>query len=305
MFNVMRRWLIVKYGRGRDVPALIEGGLGDMASVHDGVGFIGVGRLGEPMVQRLLSAGFPVTACVRRPDVADRLRTSGAGIASSVAEVARNSRIVISCLFSDDQMLRALGGRDGLFAQMQQDSLFVSHTTGTPGTLTRIAAESRGGSRVTMLDAPVSGTAADIAAGHLTVMIGGQAQAVHRVIPALSAYSDNIIHTGGFGTALTVKLVNNLVFAANNQIVAAALSTAARMGLEPEMVLRVLSVSSGNSHAVTYALRAGGVAAVESLAAEFLVKDTEACRVVADEAGADLGWLGRVVDSGPLALGKR
>jgi 3-hydroxyisobutyrate dehydrogenase-like beta-hydroxyacid dehydrogenase len=276
-----------------------------MPRVHDGVGFVGTGRLGEPMVQRLLAAGYPVTAVARQQDAADRLRASGAHITRSVADVARSSRIVISCLFSDDQVRQALAGPDGLLANMQLDSLFVSHTTGTPDTLARIMAETRGGSKVTVLDAPVSGTAADVAAGCLTVMIGGDAQAVDQVTPALSAYCGNIIHTGSFGTALTAKLVNNLVFAANNQIVGAASAIAAQMGLEPGLLLRVLSVSSGSSHAVTYALRSGGVAAVENLVAEFLVKDTAACRAVADATGTDLGWLGRVVDSGPLELGRR
>ena len=276
-----------------------------MPRVHDGVGFVGTGRLGEPMVQRLLAAGYPVTAVARHPDVADRLRASGANIARSVADVARSSRIVISCLFSDEQLQQALAGPDGLSANMQPHSLFVSHTTGTPDTLARIMLETRGESKLTVLDAPVSGTAADVAAGRLTVMIGGHAQAVDQVTPALSTYCGNIIHTGTFGTALTAKLVNNLVFAANTQIVVAASAIAAQMGLEPGLLLRVLSASSGSSHAVTYALRSGGTAAVENLVAEFLVKDTDACRAVADATGTDLGWLGRVVASGPLQLGSR
>ncbi len=264
------------------------------------IGFVGAGRMGEPMVRRLLAAGHPVTVLVRGSEANERLAAAGADVVKTAADVAGSSRLVICCLFSDAQLATVAAGADGLMSALAADSIMLSHTTGTPETLTRLAAENP---RVTVLDAPVSGTAADIAGGRLTVLIGGGAAAVAEISSVVRSYAATIIHTGAFGTALTAKLVNNLVFAANSQIVSAAAVLGVQLGLDPDLLLRVLSASSGNSHAVTYAGRVGGVAHVERSAAEFLGKDVEACHQIAAAAGLGLGWVGEVVRSGPLALG--
>lgn len=260
------------------------------------IGFIGPGQLGGPMVVRLLGAGHRVQFYARRTEVRDRLQKQGATPADSPADLAVGADILISCLFSDAQLRQVGLGPNGFVAHAKPGAIFVSHTTGVLSTLTEL------GSALTILDAPVSGTVADIEAGALTVLIGGPAEAVERVTPVLAAYADPIVATGGLGTALDIKLINNLLFSANAQLVLAAIELGQRLGVEPANLLAALMVCSGGSTASMHAHHSGGVAAFAQRAVPFLRKDIAACRDAAAEVGADLGLLGKVVDAGPLDL---
>ena len=265
------------------------------------VGFIGAGQLGEPMVLRLLAAGHYVLVHARRADVRDRLQSHGASLADTVADLARHSDILISCLFSDDQLRETGLSADGFIANAKPGSVFVSHTTGTLSTLTALRDSHPGAPAI--LDAPVSGTADDIEAGTLTVLIGGPREAVSTVTPVLRAYAQPIVPTGDLGSALAIKLVNNLLFAANGQLLAAATELGDKLGVDPAALLSALQVCSGRSQASGHAERIGGIDRFAEIAGPFLRKDVAACVEAAGEAGADLGLLGTVINSGPLDLG--
>jgi 3-hydroxyisobutyrate dehydrogenase-like beta-hydroxyacid dehydrogenase len=176
----------------------------------------------------------------------------------------------------------------------------VSHTTGTLSTLEAL----RDGSPAApiIIDAPVSGTADDIAAGTLTVLIGGPSDAVAAVTPVLAAYADPVVATGSLGSALALKLINNLLFAANAQLLGAATQLGTQLGVAPDVLLSTLQVCSANSHAAEHAHRIGGMDRFAELAGPFLRKDIAACREAAAEAGVELGLLGAAVGEGPLAL---
>lgn len=264
------------------------------------IGFIGAGQLGEPMVSRLLTAGHDVLVYARRPEVRDRVASQGAAVTDSVADLARQADILVSCLFSDAQLNEIGLGPDGLIANAKQGSALVSHTTGTLATLA--ALRDSDPSPPVILDAPVSGTADNIAAGTLTVLVGGPSDAVQMVTPVLAAYADPIVPTGELGSALAIKLVNNLLFSCNAQLLAAAIQLGKTLGVDADPLLSALQVCSGASHAAAHAYRIGGIERFTELAGPFLRKDIAAALEAAGEAGVDLGLLGVVVDSGPLAL---
>lgn len=264
------------------------------------VGFLGAGQLGEPMVERLLDAGRDVVVYARREDVRHRLEAKGAAMASSVADLARRSDFLISCLFSDAQLRETGLGQDGFIANAKPGAVFVSHTTGTLSTLEALRDASP--AAPVILDAPVSGTADDINAGTLTVLIGGPSDAVAAVSPILAAYADPVVATGALGSALALKLINNLLFAANAQLLAAATQLGEQLGLAPDVLLSTLQVCSARSHAADQAHRIGGMDRFAELAGPFLSKDIAACREAAAEAGVELGLLGTAVREGPLAL---
>lgn len=266
----------------------------------DVIGFIGAGQLGEPMVHRLLGAGHHVEVYARRSDVALRLASAGAAVSESVAAVSAESDILISCLFSDAQLLDLGGGPDGIAANVRPGCVFVSHTTGTAATLRTMEEWSAGSLRV--CDAPVSGTAHDIERGELTVLIGGTSETVERVRPVLDAYARTVIATGDLGSALAIKLVNNLLFAANAQLVAAAMDCGRSMGVRPDILLDALAECSGDSVAAHHMRRMGGMQRFADAVSEFLSKDIEAALAAADEIGVQLGLLERTASDGPLAL---
>jgi 3-hydroxyisobutyrate dehydrogenase-like beta-hydroxyacid dehydrogenase len=264
------------------------------------VGFLGAGQLGEPMVDRLLGAGHDVVVYARREEIRRRIEAKGAAIADSVAELARGSDVLISCLFSDAQLRETGIGPDGFIANAKDGAVFVSHTTGTLSTLEALRTSSP--SAPVILDAPVSGTADDIAAGALTVLIGGPSDAVAAVTPILAAYADPVVATGALGSALALKLINNLLFAANAQLLGAATQLGTQIGVESDVLLSTLQVCSARSHAAEQAHRIGGMDRFEELAGPFLRKDIAACREAAAEAGVELGLLETAVREGPLAL---
>jgi 3-hydroxyisobutyrate dehydrogenase-like beta-hydroxyacid dehydrogenase len=264
------------------------------------IGFIGAGRLGEPMVLRLLAAGHQVLVYARRDEVRDRLWIQGAALADSVAEVAIESDIIISCLSSHAQLRELSHGSDGIPANARPDAVFVSHTSGAVPPLVELAARSSSGMQV--LDAPISGTTEDVAAGGVTVLLGGAAEAVERVKPVLAAYAKPIIPTGGLGSALHLKLIDNLLFAANAQLVAAATELGQGLGVDPAALLSALTVCRGGSAAASHALMTGSVDAFAAVAQSYLRKDVAACLEAAEQAGADPGPLATVVRTGPLSL---
>jgi len=235
----------------------------------------------------------------RRGNVCARLREHGAILAASVADLAAQSDILISCLFSDAQLRETGLGSDGFIANAKAGAIFVSHTTGTSDTLRELSQSVA--SPPTILDAPVSGTADHIADGKLTVLIGGPSGEVERVRPVLAAYADPIVATGDLGSALTVKLVNNVLFAANAQMVAAAAVAAEQLGIASGALLEALSVCSGGSNAAAFALGTG-LEEFVTLAGPYLRKDVAVAVDAAQVANVDLGLLLSVVENGPLDL---
>jgi len=271
-----------------------------MSATGQVVGFVGAGQMGEPMVVRLLAAGYRVQVYARRPEVRERLAAAGAVPVESIAATARDAGVVISCLFSDAQLLKVATGADGLLANADSSTVVVSHTTGTVSTLAKLAAQFPNGPA--LVDAPVSGGAHDIEAGTLTVLLGGPDDAVARAQPVLAAYADPVILTGGLGTALNLKLINNVLFAANAQLVAAAVELGKSLGVRDASLFEALAQCSGGSRAAGYVQSAGGVDRFAKVVAPFMRKDVAACIEAAADRGVELGQLQAVAQNGPLDL---
>ena len=154
-------------GRDRRGPATRGSGMSDT------IGFVGAGRIGEPMIERLLADGHRVRFYARRPDVRQRLAKAGAQPVDALSAVAACDAVV-SCLYSDAQVLDVL---PEVVAAMAPHTLLVSHTTGRPETLDRLAAYSPTG-EAAIVDAAFSGTPETVRAGRLVVYLGGEPEHV-------------------------------------------------------------------------------------------------------------------------------
>ncbi|MDV7136456.1 NAD(P)-dependent oxidoreductase [Williamsia muralis] len=262
------------------------------------VGFVGAGQMGEPMVIRLLAAGHEVHVYARKDAVADRLRARGAHSAPSVAALG-SCDVVFCTLFSDAQLEDVALGSGGLIAAMKAGSTLVSHTTGSAETIRRLAdaGEAVG---VGVIDAPISGTAEEILAGTLTVLLGGAPEPIDTVVPILDSYARHMIRTGRLGSAVNVKLINNLLFAANLQLVADAARIGDELGIEPEGLLGAIQHCSGSSSATARVVEVGGLLNFVDRARPFLRKDIAVCLDAVRDSGAQKGVLGRVAVEGPL-----
>ena len=262
------------------------------------VGFVGPGRMGRPMVDRLLQAGHDVTVLARREEVAVDLAAAGARVVSTPADAARGASVVVVCLFSDDQLLEVA---DDLLSGLGDGAVMASHVTGRRSTVQDLGARAADvGAHV--VDAPVSGGVDEINTGRLTVLLGGEASAVDKADAVVAAYGDPRIRTGALGSALAVKLVNNLLFATHSQTAAAALQLGEKLGVEQQALLQVLDTASGRSFASSSLARTGSAEAWAQVIGEFLRKDVAACEAELAAAGADGGLLVDVVHRGPLRL---
>ncbi|MET9214239.1 MULTISPECIES: NAD(P)-dependent oxidoreductase [unclassified Nocardia] len=264
------------------------------------VGFVGAGRMGEPMVVRLVAAGYRTIVYARRDDVRERLQVAGAEVVDSTATIGERAEVIITCLYSDPQLIEVLGGPSGLLATARPDAVVVSHTTGAVSTVKALAAEYPEGP--VLLDGPVSGSSEDIAHGRLTVLLGGPAEAAGAVRPVLEAYSSTVMSTGVLGSALGVKLINNALFAANAQLVGVAAAVGRQLGVEENQLLDALAVASGNSFAADSIRKTGGFAEFGKLAGPFLRKDVAACVSATADLGVDLAGLRTAIADGPFDL---
>ncbi len=212
------------------------------------IGFVGLGMMGAPMVRRLLSAGHVVTVCDQQAAAVEAAVAAGARSAHTPAEVAGCCDTVMVSLPTPDVVRRVALGPDGLHEGRKVKTYVDLSTTGA-----RVAREVAAGlapQGVVSLDAPVSGGPPGAAAGTLSIMVSGSRAAFETVRPALEAMGSNTRLVGSeVGQGQTLKLVNNLMLAANYAVTSECLVMGAKAGLDPTMMVDVVNRSSGRSFA--------------------------------------------------------
>jgi 3-hydroxyisobutyrate dehydrogenase len=174
------------------------------------VGFIGLGNIGRPMAERLVTGGFETIVFDIRSDACAALAALGARVAGSCAEVAAGADLIGVCVRDDDEVRRVTLGADGMLASAAAGMLIALHSTILPGTVKEVAraATARG---VLVVDAPVTGAAAGAQSGTLTYMVGGDIAAVERCRPVFATSAKTIVHCGELGAGAAAKLCNNLI----------------------------------------------------------------------------------------------
>jgi 3-hydroxyisobutyrate dehydrogenase-like beta-hydroxyacid dehydrogenase len=256
------------------------------------VGFVGVGHMGRPMVDRLVAAGVPVEVFARRAEVRAELNATGIATTDSASDLASRSDVLIVCMFNDEQVRDVLlAGR--AIASMTAGSVVVSHVTGSPQLSVDLQAAAPAG--VTVLDVPISGTEDHIRRGELTLLVGGDREALDRVRAVLAAYSSPILHVGGLGDGQRLKLINNLLFTVHLRVALAAAALGESMGIAASELARVVAECSGRSFAVDL-LQHRVPQQLEAGARPYLVKDVDAIREVATAQGISLGDLGELAN---------
>jgi 3-hydroxyisobutyrate dehydrogenase len=254
------------------------------------VGFIGVGQMGRPMVDRLVAAGWPTEVSVRRAGLGDELRSHGVRVADSPVDLASRCDVLIVCLFNDDQVRQVvLDG--GVLGAMRPGSVLVSHVTGSPELARELQDAAPDG--VGVLDVPISGTADHIRDGRLTLLVGGEAKHLDHVRAPLESYGNPILEVGGLGDGQRIKLINNLLFTAQLRFALDAAALGESIGIAAPELSRVVAACSGDSFAMRL-LQHRAPSDLEVSVRPYLSKDVAVVREVARAIGLDLGRLGDV-----------
>ncbi len=199
--------------------------------------------MGTGMVRNLIAAGYSITLYSRTKSKAQPLIELGAMWADSPRAVAEQSDVTFSIVgMPDDVRQIALDPETGVLAGGRAGSIFVDMTTSEPELAIEIAAAAAN-RNMTSIDAPVSGGDTGAKNGTLSIMVGGDAQAIDFIRPCLEVMGKTIVHQGGPGAGQHTKMVNQILVAAGMIGVCESLMYAARSGLDLETVLQ--SVSSG------------------------------------------------------------
>jgi 3-hydroxyisobutyrate dehydrogenase and related beta-hydroxyacid dehydrogenases len=253
------------------------------------VAVIGTGRMGAAMVGRLLAAGHAVTVYNR---TAARAEGLGAPVAATAAAAVRGASVVIVSLADDDAVRAAYRGEDGLIAGLSAGTVVCDTSTIAPATVREMAVEvaARG---AYLVDSPVSGSVALVQSGQLTVLAGGDAAALERARPALSAFAARIVHLGGQGAGATMKLVVNSVVHGLNQAVAEALVLAEKAGIDRAAAYDVFTSSAVAAPFVQYKRQSyvEPETAPVAFALDLVAKDLRLITELADSVGARMPQL--------------
>lgn len=215
------------------------------------IGFIGLGVMGKSMAGHLLAAGYEMHVYTRTAASAAPLLDRGAVWAGSTAAVASACDVVFTIVGFPRDVEEVYLGDAGLIASMRPGAVLVDMTTSRPDLAVEIArrAEEKGGRA---LDAPVSGGDKGAREATLSIMVGGDRDAFHRVRPLLERMGKNIVYQGPAGSGQHCKLCNQIAVAANMMGVCEALAYARKAGLDPETVLESISAGAAASWSLSH-----------------------------------------------------
>ena len=212
------------------------------------IGFIGLGHMGSGMAANLAKAGHDVRAFDLSAAALDAAKASGCLACATAAESVADADVVVT-------MLPA-----GRHVRELYETAVVPHAR--PGTLlidcstidvasARDVAQAAAGRGMVAVDAPVSGGIAAAAAGTLTFMVGGSAEAFGRAQPVLADMGRAVIHAGAAGAGQAAKICNNMILGATMAVTTEAFTLAAALGLDAAAFYQIASVSSGQSWSLT------------------------------------------------------
>lgn len=215
---------------------------------HPAVAFIGLGNMGGPMAANLVKAGFPVRVFDLVPAALEAAVAAGASSAASAADAVKGAQVVISMLPASRHVEGLYLGETGVLALIEPGALLIDSSTIAPASARKVAdaAAARG---LAMIDAPVSGGTAGAAAGTLTFIVGGEADALERARPVLAAMGKNIFHMGGVGAGQVAKLCNNMALGVIMAATGEAIALGVAHGLDARTLSQMMAVSTSRSWA--------------------------------------------------------
>jgi 3-hydroxyisobutyrate dehydrogenase-like beta-hydroxyacid dehydrogenase len=256
-------------------------------SSYKTIGFIGLGVMGEPICRNLVKkSGKRVVAFDLSPEPLVRLRSEGAEVAASVADVIRQSDLVFLCLPSAKHV-RAVFEGDGILKNIRAGRVVVDLGTSSVSQ-TRDFARQLQAKGASWADAPIARTRQAAQDGTLSVMVGATAELYAAIEPLIRCFATDVTHCGDVGAGQVTKILNNMVLFETVNALAEAVAVAKRNGVDPKLLLDTLSKGSADS----FALRNHGMKAIvpgvfpeRAFSTEYALKDLSYALELAGEAG--------------------
>jgi 3-hydroxyisobutyrate dehydrogenase len=225
------------------------------------IGFIGLGNMGMPMAKCLVINRFPLTAYDIRQESLDEIKSLGATISKTCREVAAASDVIISMVRDIPQTDDVIFGKDGLWEGLKEGMTIIISSSIGPRYCRNLYEKAKD-LGVQVIDCGVSDpTLTRHELGKLTLMIGGDEDAVRHCWPIFEALGENIFHVGDIGNGQAYKLVNNIAARymgiINRVFLIECLNLGLEVGLDLQKMIDVLSVSAGARMLQNMGLRQG------------------------------------------------
>lgn len=211
------------------------------------VAILGLGLMGAGMAGRILTAGFPLAVYNRNPEKTASFAKAGAFVARTPRDAAARADIIISML-ADDNASRAvwLDKDTGALAAAAPGTWLVESSTASVQWIHELAVSAKQ-RQCELLDAPVTGSKPQAAAGELLFLVGGSAEALAAVRPVLVVMSRDVLHLGPLGSGATLKLINNFLCGVQAASLAEAMALLNASGLDKEKSIAVLTAGAPGS----------------------------------------------------------
>jgi 3-hydroxyisobutyrate dehydrogenase len=259
--------------------------------VSEHVAFIGLGKMGQPMVRRLLGAGHRVTGQdLSAAAVAALNEQPGFRSAASAIDAATGAQVIILML-PDSHAVDTLLWDTGMAASLQPGQLLLDMGSSDP-VRSRDNAARLAQSGIAFVDAPVSGGVKRAIDGSLAIMMGGEADAVEQVRPLLQAMGKTLVHVGAAGAGHAVKALNNYVSASGLLAVCEALTAAEAFGVDPHKVNQVFNASTGRNNTTDVKVETFMLSGAfnSGFALALMRKDLQTAQAFIDRMGTEDGF---------------
>ncbi|MBV8847289.1 MAG: NAD(P)-dependent oxidoreductase [Bryobacterales bacterium] len=216
------------------------------------LGFLGLGIMGYPMAQHLLTAGHEVALWSNTGTKAKQLATDGKGTACvSPKEVAERSDYVFYCV-GDSEMSREVAiGKGGLIEGAGQGTVIADCSTIAPAVSQEIG-KAFAAKGAHFLDAPCTGSKPGAEKATLTFMVGGEKAAFERAKPHFEIMGKLFYYCGGPGRGLQAKLTQNLILGNLWEAFAEGMVLAVKGGVDPQLMLDILENSAAKSGLISF-----------------------------------------------------
>jgi 2-hydroxy-3-oxopropionate reductase len=203
------------------------------------VGYIGLGLMGKSIARNILKAGFPLVVHNRSHAAVEELVAEGAVAANSPREVAEQVDVVFTNLPDTPDVEKVVLGENGILAGAHDGLITVDNSTIKPASA-RVIAEKLAEKNVFALDAPVSGGDIGARNGTLTIMVGGEASALEKVMPVFMAMGKTVTHVGDAGAGQVAKAANQIMVAAQMVAMGELLVFSKKAGVDPRKVVEAI-----------------------------------------------------------------
>ena len=203
------------------------------------VAFIGLGRMGSGMVSNLIKGGHRLRVFDLSEAALERFRQADCHVVASPQEAAESADAVICMLPDSPHVHDTLFGSHGALTKVTPQSLVIDMSTisALDSDAIRQSVLERG---FRFIDAPVGRTPSDAAAGTLLIMAGGSAADIADARPLFECMGNKLVHAGGHGAGIRLKLVNNYMSTVGAMLAAEALTLASKVGLDRALTVEVL-----------------------------------------------------------------